>query len=156
MRCSASYFNLQYLLLSLTSSSRWLRLPPRLADNDVFWQAVPTQDITIPVRLPPFTLCRISLFCSTLCSTSFSLYCSNWSSPSFSNKTCQNFPLFFSYFPNFSSVFITYNLSRNLSKYFQQCAQYRTDKSKILTQSFHIPTRFGGGHYRQQEIHLVS
>ena len=44
-----------------------------------------------------------------------------------------------------------------MSKYFQQYAQYRTDESKTLTQSVHIPTRFVGCTYdKRNEISFTS
>ena len=46
-------------------------------------------------------------------------------------------------------------LLRNFSKDFQHFAQYRTDESKILTHSVHIPKCYGGCHYRHQGIHLA-
>jgi hypothetical protein len=44
----------------------------------------------------------------------------------------------------------------DLSKEFQQHTQYTRNNSKVLTQSVHIPTCFGGGHYRHQGFHHVS
>ena len=42
-----------------------------LSANIVFWKAVPTQDVTIPVSLPSFfTVCRIFLTSLTLFNTS--------------------------------------------------------------------------------------
>ena len=63
---------------------------------------------------------------------------------------------FFIYFPNTTLLLMPYNLLSYFSKYFQQYAQYRTDKSKILTQSVHIPTCFGGGHYLHHGITLQA
>jgi len=63
---------------------------------------------------------------------------------------------FFIYYPNTTLLLMPYNLLSYFSKYFQQYAQYRTDKSKILTQSVHIPTCFGGGHYLHHGITLQA
>ena len=52
-------------------------------------------------------------------------------------------------------LLIPHYLLSNLSKDFQHFAQYRTDESKILTHSVHIPTCYGGGHCRFQGIHLA-
>jgi len=46
--------------------------------------------------------------------------------------------VFFVYVPNFTLLFISYNLCGNLSKDIQQYAQYRTDKCETFTQSVHI------------------
>jgi hypothetical protein len=42
-----------------------------------------------------------------------------------------------------------------LSKYFQQYA-HTLNYYKVLTQSDHIATRFGGGHWHHQGIQHVS
>jgi len=63
---------------------------------------------------------------------------------------------FFIYDPNFTLLVMLYNLFSNLSKDFQQYAQYRTDKSETHTHSIHIRTPSGGGHYHHHGIHLVS
>jgi len=67
------------------------------------------------------------------------------------------FHVFLIYVPNFILLFIlSYNLFRNLSKYFLHHAQFRTDKSEILAHSVHIPTHLAGGHYRHHGIHLAT
>lgn len=63
--------------------------------------------------------------------------------------------VFFIYFLNVTTLFTPYYLLSNLSKDFQHFAQYRTDESKILTNSVPIPTCYSGGHYRHQGTHLA-
>jgi hypothetical protein len=43
----------------------------------------------------------------------------------------------------------------DLSGEFQQYTQYTLNNSKVLTQSVHIPTRFGCSHYHYQGIRHV-
>ena len=88
-------------LYSLSSSSRCLRLPPRLpvrsvlpsifCSSNLFYKAVPTQDVTNQLDFfflfvgysspPPWLYVTLLLFSHDR---------SNWSPPSFSNATCQN------------------------------------------------------------------
>jgi hypothetical protein len=48
----------------------------------------------------------------------------------------------------------TLDLSEEFQHY--KYTQYTLNNSKEPTQSVHIPTRFGGGHYHHQGIHHVS
>ena len=103
VRSRASSFNWQYPLLSLRSSSSFLCLLPRLLPTSLCPFIFPS--ITCcrrqflrklwPIQLPFRFLisCRISLCSLTLSNTSSCLTWSvNWSSPSFSSTTFQNFP----------------------------------------------------------------
>jgi len=102
VRSSASSFTFQYPLLSLRSSSSFSLLLPRLPFtssfylpfNDVFQQAVPTQDVTNPVSLPTFLSLYAEFLSTRLYATllHFSHVRSTWSSQSFSRTTFQNFP----------------------------------------------------------------
>ena len=62
-----------------------------LSFNNVPQMAVSTQDVTSPISLPVFILCRIFLSSSTLRSIHLSHVLSSWSSPSFSSTTFENF-----------------------------------------------------------------
>ena len=76
VRSRASSFNFQYPCIFLRLFNGCLSLHPRitatfpsLSLNNVFYKAVPTQDVTNPFRLPSF-LCRMFLFPLSLYNTS--------------------------------------------------------------------------------------
>ena len=111
----ASSFKWEYPLLSLKSSSSFLRLLPRLLVTSISLFIFPS--ITCfrrqfvrkmwPIQLAFRFLisCRIFLCSLTLSNTSsFSHDWSNWSSPSFSSTTFQNFPGISDLLPETSKV----------------------------------------------------
>ena len=63
------YFNFHCLLVSLTSCSSCLHLDPRLPFNKMFYNAVPSQDVTNPVSLPSFYCSRIFVSSLKSCNT---------------------------------------------------------------------------------------
>ena len=70
---SHSAFNFQYSLFSIMPSDRYLRLLPRFSSllsslslNNVFYKAVPTQDVTNPIILPSFCCIMTFFFSFTL------------------------------------------------------------------------------------------
>ena len=82
---------IQYLYTSSSLPSRHFYSPLYLFFNNVFHRAVPTPAVTNPVSLLSFLVCKI--FVSSLTPLlHFQHDRSNWSSPSFSTTTFQNFP----------------------------------------------------------------
>jgi hypothetical protein len=75
------------MLKSSTSSPRTFYL----YSNNMFPKALPGQDVTSPVSLPCFTVCRTFLSSSILLLLYFSHNLSNWSSPPFSRTTFHHF-----------------------------------------------------------------
>ena len=110
VRPSVSSFNLQYPLFSLRSSNSCLRLLPRLPVTSILPCTFPSitcfrnRFLHSPHQssLPSFVSLHVgysfppSLYVTLL---HFSHDRSNWSSPSFSSTTFQNFQVFLIYFP---------------------------------------------------------
>ena len=163
-RSSASSFNNQYPLISLRSSSSCSSLLPCLPVtsiisclffNNVFYKAVPTQDVANPVSLPSFH-CIVEYFSLPwlyVIPPLFSHKCPDQSSRSFSSTTFQNLSSISDIFSDVASFHRYTGCALNIAFYliFPSIEiQFACEKSLLVKYcvSYHKLILLHAGHWR--------